>query len=87
MEYVKAFNGLSKLAKFLLTLFLDPIIAGIYRLIKGRYLIGAIWIFTLGEQGRTEGGVPANGRCARGGSPRDPRVDRLRRRVTGVPER
>ncbi|HNZ50310.1 MAG TPA: TM2 domain-containing protein [Bacilli bacterium] len=48
MEYVKAFNGLSKLAKFLLTLFLDPIIAGIYRLIKGRYLIGAIWIFTLG---------------------------------------
>lgn len=48
MEFVKAVDGLSKLVKFVLTLFFDPIIAGIYRILKGKLIIGIIWIVTGG---------------------------------------
>lgn len=47
-EYVKAINGLNVIVKFIIALFLDPIIFGIYRIAKGKVLIGLIWIFTAG---------------------------------------
>ncbi|MGD9604669.1 MAG: TM2 domain-containing protein [Bacilli bacterium] len=46
MEFVKAVDGLSKLVKFVLTFFFDPIIAGIYRILKGKLIIGILWIIT-----------------------------------------
>lgn len=47
-DYVKAINGLNVIFKFIIALFLDPIIFGIYRIAKGKVLIGVIWIITLG---------------------------------------
>ena len=35
-------------ANIILTLFFDPLIQGINRILKGRVLIGIIWIFTAG---------------------------------------
>jgi len=48
MEFVNAFDKLSKLIKFILTFFLGWIIGGIYRIIKGRVIVGVIWILTGG---------------------------------------
>lgn len=50
MEFVKAVDGLSKLVKFVLTLFFDPIIGGIYRILKAngntiKIIIGIFWFF------------------------------------------
>lgn len=47
-KYVSFVDKLPWLAKLLLTLFLDPIIYGIYRIGKGKLLLGLIWIFTVG---------------------------------------
>lgn len=47
-DYVKAINGLNVILKFIIALFLDPIIFGIYRIAKGKVIIGLIWIFTAG---------------------------------------
>lgn len=48
MEFVKAFNKLNVVVKFLLTFFFDPIIGGIYRILKGRVIWGVLWILTVG---------------------------------------
>lgn len=47
-EYVKAIDGLSLIVKLLLAIFVGPIIYGIYRIAKGKVIIGIIWIITLG---------------------------------------
>ena len=46
MEFVKAFDKLNIIVKLLLTIFFDPIIGGIYRILKGRIIWGIIWLFT-----------------------------------------
>lgn len=48
MEFVNAFDKLSKLIKFILTFFFGVILGGIYRIIKGRVIVGVIWILTAG---------------------------------------
>lgn len=47
-DYVKAIDGMPLVIKLLLAIFLDPIIYGIYRIAKGRILVGIIWIITGG---------------------------------------
>lgn len=47
-EYVKAIDGLSLIVKLLLAIFVGPIIYGIYRIAKGKVIIGIIWIITWG---------------------------------------
>ncbi|MDY0363088.1 MAG: NINE protein [Bacilli bacterium] len=47
-EYVKAIDGLSLIVKLLLAIFVGPIIYGIYRIAKGKVIIGIIWIITGG---------------------------------------
>ena len=47
-DYVKAIDGLSLIVKLLLAIFLGPIIYGIYRIAKGKVIIGIIWIITGG---------------------------------------
>ncbi|MDD2259348.1 MAG: hypothetical protein PHU02_05400 [Bacilli bacterium] len=47
-EYVKAIDGLSLIVKLLLAIFVGPIIYGIYRIAKGKVIIGIIWIITAG---------------------------------------
>lgn len=48
MEFVKAYDKLNVLVKFIITFFFDPIVAGIYRLLKGRIIWGILWIITGG---------------------------------------
>jgi TM2 domain-containing membrane protein YozV len=48
MEFVKAFDKLSALVKFILTFFFGVITGGIYRILKGRIIWGIIWFLTLG---------------------------------------
>ena len=47
-DYVIAINRMNIVVKFILGLFFGPIIFGIYRIAKGRVILGIIWIFTLG---------------------------------------
>lgn len=47
-DYVKAIDGMPLVVKLLLAIFLGPIIYGIYRIAKGRILVGVIWIITGG---------------------------------------
>lgn len=47
-EYVKAIDGLSLIVKLLLAIFVGQIIYGIYRIAKGKVIIGIIWIITGG---------------------------------------
>jgi len=47
-SYVSAIDGLSLVVKFVVAFFLDPIIFGIYRIAKGKLLIGILWIITGG---------------------------------------
>lgn len=47
-DYVKAIDGMPLVVKLLLAIFLGPIIYGIYRIAKGRILVGIIWIITGG---------------------------------------
>ena len=45
-EYIKFIDGLPKILKIILALpALDGIFYGIYRIAKGRVIIGIIWIF------------------------------------------
>lgn len=46
MEFVKAYDKLNVIVKLILTIFFDPIIGGIYRILKGRIIWGIIWLFT-----------------------------------------
>lgn len=43
-SYVKAIDGLPLIVRVLLAIFLGPIIYGIYRIAKGKLLIGVLWI-------------------------------------------
>jgi hypothetical protein len=43
MNFAKSFNKLSWIVKLLLTIFLDPIVGGLYRISKGRILVGLLW--------------------------------------------
>ena len=51
MEFVNAFDKLSKLIKFILTFFLGVILGGVYRILKGRVIVGVLWILTVGFLG------------------------------------
>lgn len=42
--YVKAVDGLPLIVKILLAIFVGPIVYGIYRIAKGKLLIGVLWI-------------------------------------------
>jgi hypothetical protein len=44
MNFAKSFNKLSWIVKLLLTIFLDPIVGGLYRISKGRILVGLLWL-------------------------------------------
>ncbi len=44
----KGKGGVNWIINILLTLFLDPLWQGIRRIMKGRVLLGVIWIFTAG---------------------------------------
>lgn len=46
MEFVKAYDKLNVIIKLILTFFFDPIIGGIYRILKGRVIWGIIWLLT-----------------------------------------
>ncbi|MCL2480928.1 MAG: hypothetical protein FWF38_04400 [Spirochaetaceae bacterium] len=39
------------LVKFILTIFFDPLFQGINRILRGKVIIGLIWIFTVGLLG------------------------------------
>ena len=43
-----AIDKLDWIIQVILTIFLDPIVQGINRILKGKVLIGIIWIFTAG---------------------------------------
>ena len=43
-----AIDSLGWLVNLILTIFFDPIVQGINRILRGRLLIGIIWIFTGG---------------------------------------
>ena len=47
-EYLKAVDGLPLIAKILLAIFVGPIVYGIYRIAKGKLIIGVLWIITGG---------------------------------------
>ncbi len=42
--YVKAVDGLPLIVKILLAIFVGPIVYGIYRIAKGKLLLGVLWI-------------------------------------------
>ena len=42
--YVKAVDGLPLIVKVLLAIFVGPIVYGIYRIAKGKLIIGVLWI-------------------------------------------
>jgi len=48
MEFVRAFDKLDMIVKFLLTLILGFLVPGIYRILKGRVLTGLLYIITGG---------------------------------------
>ena len=43
-----AIDKLSWVVKIILTLFFDPIVQGINRILRGRVIIGILWIITAG---------------------------------------
>jgi len=43
-----AIDSLDWIVKFLLTFFLDPIVMGINRILRGKVIIGLLWIITGG---------------------------------------
>lgn len=45
MEFVKAYDKLNVIVKLILTIFFDPIIGAIYRILKGRIIWGILWLF------------------------------------------
>jgi hypothetical protein len=46
MEFVHSFDKLDVVVKVILTVFFDPIVGGVYRIAKGRILVGLLWLFT-----------------------------------------
>ena len=46
-----AIDGLGWLVVLILTIFLDPIVQGINRILRGRVIIGLLWIITGGVFG------------------------------------
>jgi len=42
--YVKAVDGLPLIVRILLAIFVGPIVYGIYRIAKGKLIIGILWI-------------------------------------------
>ncbi len=50
-SYVKTLDSFNIIIKLLLVIFLDFIVYGIYRICKGKILIGIIWIITIGFLG------------------------------------
>jgi len=48
MEFVKAFDKLNVIVKFILTFFFGWFIGGIYRILKGRVIWGILWLLTVG---------------------------------------
>lgn len=48
MDLVKEFDKLNVIIKFIITFFFDPIVAAIYRILKGRVIIGILWFVTGG---------------------------------------
>ena len=42
--YVKAVDGLPLIVRILLAIFVGPIVYGIYRIAKGKLIIGVLWI-------------------------------------------
>ena len=43
-----AIDSLGWIVNLILTIFFDPIVQGINRILRGRIIIGIIWIFTVG---------------------------------------
>ena len=43
-----AIDKLDWVVKFILTFFLDPLVQGINRILRGRVIIGLLWIITCG---------------------------------------
>ena len=43
-----AIDKLDWIVKVILTIFLDPIVQGINRILRGRVIIGLLWIITVG---------------------------------------
>ena len=43
-----AIDNLGWLVNLILTIFLDPLVQGINRILRGKVIIGIIWIFTIG---------------------------------------
>jgi len=43
-----AIDKLNWLVKFILTFFFDPLVQGINRILRGRVIIGILWIITCG---------------------------------------
>jgi len=43
-----AIDSLDWLVRFILTLFFDPIVQGINRILRGKVIIGLLWIVTVG---------------------------------------
>ncbi len=48
MNFVKEYDKLNVVVKLILTFFFDPIIGGVYRILKGRLIWGILWIITVG---------------------------------------
>ena len=50
-EFIMAKTAIDKLdwvVKFILTFFFDPLVQGINRILRGRVIIGILWIITCG---------------------------------------
>jgi len=43
-----AIDGLGWLVKLILTIFFDPLVMGINRILRGKVIIGILWILTIG---------------------------------------
>ena len=43
-----AIDNLGWLVNLILTIFFDPLVQGINRILRGKVIIGLIWIFTVG---------------------------------------
>lgn len=48
MEFVREYDKLNVIVKFILTFFFGALIGGIYRILKGRIIWGVLWIITGG---------------------------------------
>lgn len=44
-DYIKAIDGMNLILKLILFLFIGNILGGIYRICKGRLIVGIIWFF------------------------------------------